>query len=252
VTDTLDRIRSAEEAGGLTVRTYSVTGVELRAPAEGSTKALFTGHASIYNHGYEMYGGPVAGGWTEFVDTHAGAKTLSEKPDVAFLINHGGMTLARTKPGTLRLAEDQQGLAVDADLDVRVSAVNDLSILMADGNMDEMSFAFRTIRQVWLNAEGEEVPWWDLDGIERHIQEYSLHKGDVSAVNYGANDATFSTMRDRDLAFVEVRAAALGLGRPAFERQLQDIAARNDGLRIPSPKAPAGMTLAEARLLASR
>ncbi len=176
-------------------RAYAVSGVEVRAKSEASTIVDFVGHASVYDKGYEMYGGPDKGGWTEFVDAGAGKKTLSENPDVALKLNHEGMTLARTKSGTLQLSEDKIGLATRAQLDTRQSIVNDVVIGMERGDLDEMSFAFRIIRQEWRDADGNEVPWWDLSGIERHITEYSLHKGDVSIVNYGASPHTDAGMR---------------------------------------------------------
>jgi HK97 family phage prohead protease len=189
--------RSLEPTRGLVgvQRSYAVEGVEVRAAGEGSTLVDFYGHATTYDKGYDMYGGPDKGGWTEYVDGGAGKKTLTENPDVAFLVNHTGLTLARTKPKTLVLAEDKTGLEVKAKLDTRVHAANDVVLLMEAGNLDEMSFAFRVTRQKWLDAEGEEVPWWDLAGIERHITEYSLHKGDVSVVNYGANPHTDASLR---------------------------------------------------------
>jgi phage head maturation protease len=48
-----------------------------------------------------------------------------------------------------------------------------------DGNVDEMSFAFRVTRQQWS-------PDYD----QRDILEVDIHKGDVSVVNFGANPAT--------------------------------------------------------------
>lgn len=192
--------RAAIEAKrGLTPvrREYALDDTEIRAASDpDSTFVHFTGHASTTGKGYEMYGGPDKGGWTEFVDKGAFKKTLSEKPDVAFLLNHAGLTLARTKAKTLTLSEDSTGLEVDAPkLDKRVSAVNDMAILMDQGNLDEMSFAFRVMKQSWRDADGEEVPWWDMSGIERHITEVNIHKGDVSVVNYGANPHTDAKLR---------------------------------------------------------
>jgi HK97 family phage prohead protease len=178
-------------------REYAAAGVEVRAESDGSTKVNFSGHASVTDKGYDMYGGPgsAMGGWTEYVDSGAFKRTLSQNPDVAFLINHEGMTLARTKSKTLTLREDTVGLAVKATLDTRDTNVNNAVVQMEAGNLDEMSFAFRIVRQQWLNADGEEVPWWDLSGIERHIQEVNIHKGDVSLVNYGANPFTAANLR---------------------------------------------------------
>lgn len=194
-----ERKAAANRERGDVRRQYAVADIEVRAPADGETVANFYGHASVTGLGYDMYGGPDKGGWTEFIDPGAFKRTLAQKPDVAFLVNHEGMTLARTKAGTLTLAEDEVGLEVKAQLDTRVSSANDLVVAMERGDIDEMSFAFRVMDQVWLDRDGEEVPWWDLAGIERHIREVSLQKGDVSAVNYGANPFTDAALRSLEL-----------------------------------------------------
>lgn len=198
-------------------RDYAVTGIELRAVGEDSSLVNFAGHASVTGRAYPMYGGRDAGGWDETIVPGAFKKTLSEKPDVAFLVNHTGLTLARTKAGTLRLAEDKVGLAVEATMDRRVSIVNDIAVLMEQGNLDEMSFAFRIVKQAWLTEDGDEVPWWDTAGIDRQIKEVSLQKGDVSVVNYGANPYTDAALRglDDDALFDIVRGRPELLARAA-------------------------------------
>jgi len=147
-----------------------------------------TGHASVVDTPYEIYGGPPYG-WIEIVDSAAFDKTLRERPDVQLLINHGGMPLARTKSGTLTLSLDQIGLAVAAGLEPRSTTVQELALAMDRGDIDEMSFAFRVLRQEW-----------NEDYTERRILEVSIHRGDVSVVNYGANPATSATLRARALA----------------------------------------------------
>lgn len=180
----------------LTKRDFTIEGLEVRAPAESDHYAEFYGHASVTGRAYEMYGGPDKGGWNETVDPGAFKKTLGDKPDVPFRIDHQGMHLARTTAGNLHLREDDTGLEVKAPkLDTRVSIVNDLVLLMEAGNINEMSFAFRVRKQTWLDADGEEVPWWDLSGVERHLTELDLHKGDVSVVGFGANPYTDAGLR---------------------------------------------------------
>lgn len=197
ITEAPPESRALEATRGLATarRSFTVEGIEVRAPGEDSTLAEFYGHASVTAKAYEMYGGPDKGGWNETVDKGAFKRTLNANPDVPLLINHEGISLARTKAGNLQLREDATGLEVKAQLDTRVSIVNDLVLLMDAGVIDEMSFAFRIRSQTWLNADGEEVPWWDLSGIERHIQEVDIHKGDVSVVNYGANPFTDAAVR---------------------------------------------------------
>lgn len=149
-----------------------------------------TGYASVFNHPYSVLGGPPMG-WTERVDPGAFNVTLASKPDLHLLINHEGMPLARTKSGTLQLSTDSTGLLVEAELDRRDPDVQRLQTKMERGDMDEMSFGFRTKRDEWTDGP---------DGEERRLLEVSLHKGDVSVVNFGANPATSAQLNSFDQA----------------------------------------------------
>ena len=103
--------------------------------------------------------------------------------------------MARTKPGTLKLAEDATGLHTEALLNPARSDVQILRAAIEDGAIDEMSFAFRVVRQRWSYLEDNGV----ID--RRWIQEVNLDKGDVSAVNFGANDLTSGLVAIRNRVF---------------------------------------------------
>jgi HK97 family phage prohead protease len=152
------------------------TQFELRAGTTAKRMTL-TGYASTTEQPYKMY--DMFGEYSEVVRAGAFSKTLDNKADVAFLANHGGMTLARTKNGTLTLSEDSTGLLSVADLNTERQDVRDLLTAVEDGDIDEMSFAFRVDQQLWS-------PDYD----ERSMIELNLDRGDVSAVNYGANPTT--------------------------------------------------------------
>lgn len=177
-------------------------GIELRELPDGTggNSLRFTGYASVVEAPYEMQ--DFLGDYTEVIRSGAFAKTLSEGADVPFKLNHEGITLARTKSGTMRLAEDATGLHVEADLDARSPAVQTLQSAMERGDLDEMSFAFRVTRQEWS-------PDW----TQRDITEVNLNKGDVSVVNYGANPATggLTSLRSGEVASAlrELRADTL-------------------------------------------
>lgn len=188
-------------------RSIGLTDFELRA--EGNTLA-FRGYASLFDVGYEMYGGPDKGGWTEYVDSGAFTRTLAAKPDVVLNINHGeggtGLPLARTTSGTLELRTDKKGLEPRASLDLRDPDVQALQVKVERGDVDQMSFAFRTIRQEWNNDEEE-----------RRLLEVSMDRGDVSIVTNGAQPKTSVQLRsmieamarmDPEEAQVEMRALA--------------------------------------------
>lgn len=167
------KARGAAPAGP-EVRSYPAK-FEVRSLA--GSKVELTGYASTTEMPYEMW--DMFGSYTEVVRAGAFAKTLAEGADVAYLANHEGLTMARSKSGTLRLQEDTTGLLTIATVNTSRSDVRDLVTAVEDGDVDEMSFAFRVTRQQWS-------PDYD----ERALVELNLDRGDVSAVNYGANPNT--------------------------------------------------------------
>ena len=170
-------------------RSISVDNVSIRDDGDENT-IILEGYASTFEP-YEMYGGPDCGGWIEQLDTRAFDRTLNEKPDLHLLVNHEGMPLARTKSGTLELSTDEHGLKVLARLDKRDPEAQSLAIKMERGDMSEMSFAFRVKGQKWDSTD--DFPE-DPEAL-RTITEVSLHKGDVSVVNWGANPTTSAGIR---------------------------------------------------------
>ncbi|MFI6819259.1 HK97 family phage prohead protease [Nonomuraea sp. NPDC050328] len=155
-------------------RSYPVQ-LEVRAQAGGKT--LVAGYASVTEEPYEMW--DWYGPYSEVVRAGAFTKTLGESPAVQLLLNHEGLAMAYTKSGTLRLAEDDTGLHMEAEVNPARGDVRDMLAALEDGDVDEMSFAFRVIRQNW-----------SPDYEQRDIVEVSLNRGDVSVVNFGANPAT--------------------------------------------------------------
>lgn len=135
------------------------------------------GYASVFHRDYEMW--DMFGPYEESVDPAAFDKTLSNEPDVAFLVNHKGVTMARTANNTLELYKDSTGLGAHAFLNAERQDVKDLASAIDDKLVDEMSFAFM------LN-DGH----WNDDFDRFTILEADINRGDVSAVNYGANPYT--------------------------------------------------------------
>lgn len=185
---------------------------ELREIANGTggTGLVFDGYACVTGAEYDME--DWLGGWTESVERGAFKATLGQSPDVAFLLNHDGMTLARTKPGTLRLSEDMgtpSGLHAEARFDPDNMYVQAMRSAVERGDLDEMSFAFRVVRQEW-----------EEDYTRRSLTELNLDKGDVSLVNYGANPHTAGLVALRSAGVVcrERAVEVLGAGQPDWSR----------------------------------
>lgn len=184
--------------GGTERRLYPVK-LEVRA---GKTPNMvrIEGYASVFETPYEMY--DMFGPYEEVVRTGAAKRTLAANPQTQLLLNHGGLSMAYTHAGTLQLDEDSTGLAIGADVNMTRTDIRDMVTAIDDGNVDEMSFAFRTTRQQW-----------SPDYMQRDILEFDIHRGDVSVVNFGANPATSVAMRAQDFDHLDEQDARALLER---------------------------------------
>lgn len=211
---------------GVERRSTPFRGIELRDKPDGTGGSTlhFTGYACVTEAAYEME--DWLGPFDEVVRAGAFKQTLAQNADVPFKINHEGLTLARTKSGTMRLMEDSTGLHVDADLDPGSPHVKGLRSAMERGDVDEMSFAFWTVRQQW-----------SPDYMQRDILEVNINKGDVSVVNYGANPATAgASLRGK---------ALLDHMRLLSERERRDLLDRLMAEFHPQADAPDALILAD-------
>jgi len=207
---------------------------------DGKKYYQFDGYASTVDQTYQMY--DFWGPFDEKIDSGAFDKTLGADPDVAFLLNHRGTTMARTKVSkTLELSVDQTGLLTRAFCNPERVDVRDMALAIDDGDIDQMSFAFRIVR-------GQ----WSPDYTEYTILEVDLDRGDVSAVNYGANPYTSISARAQQ-AFEAID----HLEGPALRAALQRAEARVAATAKPTDSAseqretaaPAGPTGGTLRAL---
>lgn len=180
---------------------------QLRAKLEdrnGQSLYHLSGIASVTDTPYEMW--DFFGPYDEIVAREAFDETLAANPDVAFLVNHKGVTMARTTNGTLELGMGDTGLESEAWLNPKRQDVTDLVTAIEDRNIDQMSFAF-------MLDEG----WWDDDFTTFKITKLNIDRGDVSAVNYGANPYTSITARSREI-LDDLDRLPVGVARAALER----------------------------------
>jgi len=170
-------------------RRMAVSDLEFRESADTLT---LTGYASTFGQPYDM------GWYTETVDGDAFKRTLGTKPDVRLLINHEGLPLARTTSGTLTLDTDKHGLIVLAELDVSDPDVAALAPKMKRGDLNQMSFAFRTTEDIWEN-----------DMTKRTLLALDLNDGDVSVVTYPANPNATVAIRSAGVPAIDAISSAL-------------------------------------------
>lgn len=157
--------------------------------------------------------------------------------DVRALVNHDpNYVLGRSKMGTLTLAEDNHGLAV-VITPPDTTWARDLLVSMDRGDINQMSFAFRVIKDKW-ESEKDESTGKRLD--TRILHEVALY--DVSVVTYPAYRDTSAQVRTLDLDDVISELIARGLNGRSLASD--DQAALNAAIAIlqrctaPTPAEP--------------
>lgn len=220
----IDKARRAAARSEIQKRVFTMR-PEVRAAGDDDQDSAgnVTGHAAVFDTPSQ----PIWDWWDLFVEeVRKGAflKTIGEA-DIRFLINHDpNLICARNKGGTLRLAEDDIGLAIDADL-APTSYGRDLATSMRRGDVTQMSIMFSVVKDDWAGTR---------DGYPlRVISEVKLY--DVSAVTFPAFEETDIGMRSKD---VSAMLRSLGLAEVPTERRNALIAALTQGTPIPTDLAP--------------
>ena len=154
-------------------RTIAYSNLEVSAEGNGNT---LVGYAALFDSPSE----PMP--FIEYVKRGAFSKTLNDGADVRLLIDHEGVPLARSKSGTLALEEDERGLRVEAELDPMNPDAARIMSAMKRGDLSQMSFAFRTIKDNW-----------NTDRSVRELREVQLF--DVSVVTFPAYEETVAELR---------------------------------------------------------
>lgn len=161
---------------------------------------VVSGYAAVFNQRTDI------GGYFYEVIMPGAFATAIGRDDVSFLIEHGGLPLARTRSGTLALAEDSHGLKIDTTLDPADPDVARIVPKIKRGDLDKMSFGFYATRQEW--DESGDVPI-------RYIHEATLF--DVSIVSnpaYHGTEIALRSLQDirTDLSILNIRSASKLLG----------------------------------------
>jgi hypothetical protein len=134
-------------------------------------------------------------------------KTSLLTADVRCLFNHdANIIMGRTASGTLRVVEDDNGLAYEADAP-DTQLIRDMVIAPIErGDVNQCSFAFYTVRDHWENVDGKMI---------RTLLECELL--DVSPVTYPAYKDTNVSAR----ALEHVNAATAPIMTDILRRRLE-------------------------------
>ncbi len=181
-------------------RTFGI--VELRVEAaDGDVVPSISGHAAVFDSLSEDLGG-----FRERVAPGAFAATIAED-DIRALFNHDpNLVLGRNRAGTLRLAEDDDGLAIGID-PPDTAAARDIVTMIKRGDVTQMSFGFRTISDEFQMVDGEVV---------RTLKAVRLF--DVSPVTFPAYPQTDVAARSIEAFKAELAEAERAKGTAALDR----------------------------------
>ena len=170
----------------MTLETRTLTRpVEVRAAGDSGRR--IAGYAAVFGSTAD-----IGDSFREIIAPGAFSGAVSG--DVRALIDHdSGRIIGRTTAGTLRLREDDVGLAVEIDLPDTTDG-RDLAVLIERGDVSGMSFGFVVTKQMW--DETGPVP-------TRTIQAVDLRE--VSVVAFPAYDDTPIALRSLDEARREYR-----------------------------------------------
>lgn len=153
-------------------------GLEVR-DGEGDGSPMIRGYAAVFNElSVDL------GGFRERIAPGAFARSVVDG-DVRALWDHDSKyVLGRTRAGTLALAEDERGLAVEIRPLAAAGWTGDLLASMRRGDVDQMSFGFYVRRDRWETEDGLTV---------RVLEDVDLF--DVSVVTYPAYPQTSAEAR---------------------------------------------------------
>jgi HK97 family phage prohead protease len=169
----------------------TLTDFQLRATAT-DADPVFTGHAAVFDSRTAI-GNPLTWGFYEEIASGSFTKTLKEG-DARFLVDHDtSLLVARISAGDLRLSEDSDGLATEADLDQEVSYVRDLTRNVEKRRITGMSFGFRVVKDDWTTEKVSTSDGQEADVEVRTIREVELFE--VSAVTFPAYEETDAALR---------------------------------------------------------
>jgi HK97 family phage prohead protease len=170
----------------------NIVATELRTIDGGNGKRKIEGYAAVFNEMSEDIGG-----FQEKIADGAFSSTI-QNDDIMALWNHNAdYPLGRNKAGTLTLEEDNKGLRFVIDPpDTQYS--RDLIVSIDRGDVDQMSFGFRTIKDHWeMNG----------DKVVRTLIEVKLY--DVSPVTYPAYPQTSAAVRSKLEEFTQADQVAM-------------------------------------------
>ena len=201
-------------------REYRNMTLRALADDEGEERKVVSGYASTFNERYTLYEDD------EIIFQEEVAPTAFDDTDMSDVImqyDHAGRVFARTSNETLRVAPDEKGLFVEADLG---------GTELGRGLYDEIRGGYTTKMSFGFIVNNDEESKQDTgDGRTLYIRTITgISKlFDVSAVSLPANEGTSIGVATRGLidgAIEKIRAERLEAERMELERLRNEVRAK--------------------------
>jgi uncharacterized protein len=170
-------------AGTRERRIFKVDRIELRAGENGARTLV--GYAAVFNSNSEpMYG------FIEQIKPGCFARAIKED-DIRGLFNHdSNFVLGRNTAKTLRLSEDDKGLAFEIDLNPEDPDAERVAAKVKRGDVSGCSFSFRTLKDEWTYSQDGGTTLRTLIDVEL------FDVGPVTFPAYPATDVSVRSMED--------------------------------------------------------
>lgn len=222
-------MKTAEERKAVHGRKHDILSFPVELRNEGEEERKIVGRPAVFNQLSQNLGG-----FRERILPGAFTKTLEES-NVKALWNHdNNYVLGSVRSGTLRITEDTEGLSFEAT-PPDTQWARDFMQSVERGDVDQMSFRFRSIRDRWTKDEE--------NNLIRELVEVQLIE--VSPVTFPAYPQTSVDLREMgaeiDPETIEAVAmrAATGTLTDADREQIAEIRTALDRLAAPAESHPA-------------
>lgn len=179
-------------------------------------RKIVSGYASVFNTPYTLFEDDELVIQEQVSDK---AFENADITDVIFQYNHEGRVFARVSNGTLKVAPDDKGLSIEADLG-GTDIGNQLYQEIKGGYTTKMSYGYTVDGADWTESRLDDGRILELRTVTSVSKVY-----DVSAVSIPANNATSISVRNLSDGVIEqVRAErlkALELERRKLQMKLK-------------------------------
>lgn len=167
--------------------------------AKKDDKPGIEGVGAVYNQDYDN-------GWfIERMKPGAFTRAIDEKQDVRCLFNHEpDNVLGRTKSGTLRLSDANDGLHYECETNSETRIAVDVHAMIQRGDVDGCSISFTVRKQTWTDEFDDKGSYVRLI---RTIEDVDLY--DVGPVTFPAYEQTSVGVRSANPAEAKSRIHAL-------------------------------------------